>query len=250
MSATKVKAIGDRFKVSSLLARRLGEHEVSLPAVLTRAGLPAGFFQQDKICITTAEWFALWRAIGETSTDPAIGLKLGTEPRFERFHPAAMAAVCSRSFRDALERIGRYKKLTCPEEIRVRSFGDEASVEFIYLQADELQPDVLVNLTLSWILALGRRGLNGQMAPLRLELTRPVENRELLEAIGAQLEAELQERNAQAGVKTIRHAHAVQPATAVQSEYSLWWREPEAEVLPTLEELGIGFVPFSPLGKG
>jgi len=54
----------------------------------------------------------------------------------------------------------------------------------------------------------------------------------------------------EAGVHTIRRAHAVQPVTAVQSEYSLWWREPEAEVLPALEELGIGFVPFSPLGKG
>ncbi len=54
----------------------------------------------------------------------------------------------------------------------------------------------------------------------------------------------------EAGVKTIRRAHAVQPVTALQSEYSLWWRKPEEEVLPTLEELGIGFVPFSPLGKG
>jgi len=54
----------------------------------------------------------------------------------------------------------------------------------------------------------------------------------------------------EAGVQTIRRAHAVQPLTAIQSEYSLWWREPEQEVLPTLEELGIGFVPFSPLGKG
>jgi aryl-alcohol dehydrogenase-like predicted oxidoreductase len=54
----------------------------------------------------------------------------------------------------------------------------------------------------------------------------------------------------EAGVQTIRRAHAVQPVTALQSEYSLWWREPEAEILPTLEELGIGFVPFSPLGKG
>jgi aryl-alcohol dehydrogenase-like predicted oxidoreductase len=54
----------------------------------------------------------------------------------------------------------------------------------------------------------------------------------------------------EAGVQTIRRAHAVQPVTALQSEYSLWWREPEAKVLPTLEELGIGFVPFSPLGKG
>jgi aryl-alcohol dehydrogenase-like predicted oxidoreductase len=54
----------------------------------------------------------------------------------------------------------------------------------------------------------------------------------------------------EAGAQTVRRAHAVQPVTALQSEYSLWWREPEAEVLPTLEELGIGFVPFSPLGKG
>jgi aryl-alcohol dehydrogenase-like predicted oxidoreductase len=54
----------------------------------------------------------------------------------------------------------------------------------------------------------------------------------------------------EASAKTIRHAHAVQPVTAVQSEYSLWMREPEAEVLPTCEELGIGFVPFSPLGAG
>ena len=54
----------------------------------------------------------------------------------------------------------------------------------------------------------------------------------------------------EAGVQTIRRAHAVQPVTAVQNEYSLWWRRPEAELLPTLEELGIGFVPYSPLGKG
>jgi len=54
----------------------------------------------------------------------------------------------------------------------------------------------------------------------------------------------------EAGVESIRKAHAVQPVTALQSEYSLWWREPEAEILPVLEELGIGFVPFSPLGKG
>jgi aryl-alcohol dehydrogenase-like predicted oxidoreductase len=53
----------------------------------------------------------------------------------------------------------------------------------------------------------------------------------------------------EAGVESIRRAHAVQPVAALQSEYSMWWREPEAEILPTLEELGIGFVPFSPLGK-
>jgi len=234
MTATKVT--GGRFKVSGLLARRLEEHKLSVPAVLNRAGLPAGFFQQEKVYATTAELFALWRAIGETSGDPAIGLKLGAEPRFERYHPAAIAAVCSRTFRDALQRIARYKKLTCPEEIRVGNSGDESSVEFIYFEADEIQPDVLVDLTLSWILALGRRGTDGQIAALRLELTRPTKNRELLEShfgcsvrfkagrnalifrnsyldrpfatqnedlvrvIGAQLEAELQEGNSGADV--------------------------------------------------
>ena len=54
----------------------------------------------------------------------------------------------------------------------------------------------------------------------------------------------------EAGAETIRRAHAVQPVTALQSEYSMWWREPEDEILPLCEELGIGFVPFSPLGKG
>jgi aryl-alcohol dehydrogenase-like predicted oxidoreductase len=54
----------------------------------------------------------------------------------------------------------------------------------------------------------------------------------------------------EAGAQTIRRAHAIQPVTALQSEYSLWWREPEDEILPTLEELEVGFVPFSPLGKG
>src|SRR5215469_11745711 len=115
--------MNDRFKVSSLLAQRLAEHKLLLPKLLLRAGLPAGFFKQEKIYVTTAELFALWQAIGEISGDPGIGLKLGAEPRFERYQPSAIAAVCSRSFRDALQRIARYKQLTCPEEIRVRSSG-------------------------------------------------------------------------------------------------------------------------------
>ena len=234
MTATKVTS--DRFKVSSLWPRRLREHQVSVPDVLRRAGLPTGFFQQEKICVTTAELFAFWRAIGETSHDPAMGLKLGTEPRFERYQATAIAAVCSRSFRDALQRLGRYKKLTCPEQIRVRTSGDEASVEFVYTQAEEVQPNVMVDLVLSWILAIGRRGTDGQITPLRLELTRPAQHRELLEShfgcrvrfkasrnalvfrssdldrpfvtqneellktIGAQLEAELQERQGRTDV--------------------------------------------------
>lgn len=232
----------DRFRISSLLAPRLAEHKLALPALLRRVGLPAGFFQREKIYATTAELFALWRAIGEMSADPGIGLKFGAEPRLERYHPTAIAAVCSRSFRDALQRMARYKQLTCPEEIRVHTTRDEASVEFFYLEAEEIQPDVLVDLCLSWILSIGRRGTDGQITPLRLELTRPTQHRELLEthygcrvrfkagrnalvfrssdldrpfvthnldllaAIGAQLEAELQARNTSADVgEQVKH---------------------------------------------
>lgn len=228
--------MNDRFRVSSLLAGRLTGHNLSLPAILRRADLPPGFFQQEKIYVTTAELFALWRAIGETSGDPEIGLKLGAEPRLERYNPTEIAAVCSRTFRDAIQRMARYKQLTCPEEIRLHAVRDEASVEFFYLQAADVQPGVLVDLCLSWILAIGRRGIDESVTPLRLELTRPVQHREMLEThfgcpvrfkagrnalvfrgsdldrpfttynadllavIGAQLDGELQKRNVSADV--------------------------------------------------
>ena len=115
------------------------------------------------------------------TSDPAIGLRLGAETRFERSHPAAIAVMCSRTFADALERLGRYKKLTCPEEIRVHKKDKEVGVEFFYVEAAEPQPDVLVDMVLSWILTVGQRGTDGQVAPLRLELTRHPRHRELLE---------------------------------------------------------------------
>ena len=115
------------------------------------------------------------------TSDPAIGLRLGAETRFERSHPAAIAVMCSRTFADAMERLGRYKKLTCLEEIRVHKKAEEAGVEFFYVEATEPQPDVLVDMVLSWILTVGQRGTDGQVAPLRMELTRPPKHRELLE---------------------------------------------------------------------
>jgi AraC-like DNA-binding protein len=173
--------MSDRFRIPAHLPARLAEHRVSSPTVLRRAGLPAGFFDQDRVFATTDELFALWRAIGETSGDPVVGLRLGAEPRLERFNPTAIAAVCSRSFRDALERMARFKRLTCPEEIRVRTARGEASVEFVFTQADEDEPQVLVDLCLSWIHSIGRRGTDGAVRPLRAELARPVRERDAFE---------------------------------------------------------------------
>ena len=102
-----------------MLSRRLEELSLSPVVVLRHAGLPIGLFDQERILLTTEEMFGLYRAIYEVSGDPAIGLKLGTEERIERYHPIAIAALYTRSFRDALQRIARYKQLTSPEQIQI-----------------------------------------------------------------------------------------------------------------------------------
>ena len=171
----------DRFRITKGWAQRFAAEKISVPMLLRRAALPANLFEQEKIYVTTAEVFAIWRTVAEMSPEPGFGLKLGTELRFERSHPVSIAGVCSRTFGDALQRLARYKQLTCPEEIRVHRKAQEASVEFFFIEARESQPDIMVDLGLSWILCVGRRGSDGEIEPLRLELTRRVKHRALLE---------------------------------------------------------------------
>lgn len=173
--------MSDQLRISSLWGKRFAEQKIAVPALLRRAGLPVTLFQQEKVYVTTAELFALWRSVAELSPDPGIGLKLGSETRLARSHPAGIAVMCSRTFGDALQRLGRYKQLTCPEEIRIHRTDQEAAVEFYYVEAREPQPEVLVDMLLSWILSVGRQGTDGQITPLRLELSRPVKHRALLE---------------------------------------------------------------------
>jgi AraC-like DNA-binding protein len=173
--------MSDRFRITKGWAHRFAAENISVPVLLRRAGLPANLFEQEKIYVTTAEVFAIWRTVAEMSADPGFGLRLGTELRFERSHPVSIAGVCSRTFGDALQRLARYKQLTCPEEIRVSRKAQEASVEFFFVEAKEAQPDIMVDLGLSWILCVGRRGTDGEITPLRLELTRPAKHRALLE---------------------------------------------------------------------
>ena len=173
--------MSDRLRISSLWGKRFAEQKIAVPALLRGAGLPLTLFQQEKVYVTTAELFALWRSVAELSPDPGIGLKLGAETRLARSHPAGIAVMCSRTFGDALQRLGRYKQLTCPEEIRIHRTDQEAAVEFYYVEARESQPEVLVDMLLSWILSVGRQGTDGQITPLRLELIRPVKQRALLE---------------------------------------------------------------------
>lgn len=171
----------DRFRITKAWGRRFAAEKIVVPVLLRRAGLPPYLFDHDTAFVTTAEIFALWRSVAEMSPDPGFGLKLGTELRFERSHPVSIAGVCSRTFGDALQRLARYKQLTCPEEIRVHRLAQEASVEFFFIESKEPQPDIMVDLGLSWILSVGSRGTDSAITPLRLELTRPAKHRAMLE---------------------------------------------------------------------
>lgn len=159
-----------RFRVASTLARSLEELGVSPARALRAAGLPRGLFDQEKIYLSTEELFALYRGVAAASPDPAIGLKLGTEQRVERYDPVAIAALSARSLRDALQRLARYKQLTCPEELQVTERGDECRVQFKWLLAREAEPPMLVDLCFAWVVGIARRGTGGAVQPRALEL--------------------------------------------------------------------------------
>ena len=169
------------FRVPSRTIRKLHEAGISVPEVLRRAGLPLGLFEQQKILVTTDELFALWRGIGESSQDPAVGLKIGTEDKVERYDPIGLAALAAASFGDAVKQTGRYKELTCPEEIITETSDGEWSIQFHWLLAEEAEPDILLDVCFAWMLSLGRHGTGKPLSPLRLELVQKRANARVLE---------------------------------------------------------------------
>ena len=146
---------------------------VRASAILRRAGLPQEYAKQPRVLLTTEELFALWRAVGEVSASPAIGLQLGTESRIERFHPVGLAALSSENFGAAIDQMARYKQLTCPEEILQKRDKAEWSIQFRWLLADEVEPPVLIECAFAWVLSIARQGTGTRLSPLRLEFVQP-----------------------------------------------------------------------------
>jgi AraC-like DNA-binding protein len=165
----------NRFRISSSLSRRLQDLGLSPGEVLRQAGLPLGLFNQEKILLTTEEFFTLYRGIAEASRDPTIGLKLGTENRIERYDPIKIAALSTRSFRNAVERLSRYKQLTCPEKIDLVERGNECAVRFSWVLAQQQEPAVLVDVCFAWIMTIAERGAGRRIRPKRVELQRTEE---------------------------------------------------------------------------
>lgn len=161
------------FRFSGSTFMKLEELGVPASAVLRKAGLPQGLADQPRVLLTTKELFALWRAIGEVASSPAIGLLLGTESRTERFHPIGLAALSSENFGAGIEQMARYKQLTCPEQIVQKKNHDEWSIEFHWLLADEIEPPVLIECAFAWLLSIGRHGTGTRLSPLRVEFVQP-----------------------------------------------------------------------------
>lgn len=161
------------FRFSGSNFSKLEELGVRASAVLRRAGLPQGFIDEARVLLKTEELFALWRAVGEVSTNPAIGLLLGTENKTERFHPVGLAALSTDHFGAAMDRMARYKQLTCPEEILQEKDDAEWSIQFRWLLADELEPPVLIECCFAWVLSIARHGTGARLSPLRVEFVQP-----------------------------------------------------------------------------
>ena len=169
------------FRMPARKIAKMREAGIRVSEVLQQAGLPANLLDQPRVLLTTDEWFALWRAIDRVSRDPGMGLVLGTENRPEKHDPVGLAALSAASFGEAIASIGRYKEITCPEEVVSTISDGEWTIQFRWLLAEEQEPEILVDVCFAWVLSLARQGTGEQISPLRLELMQRRENAKLLE---------------------------------------------------------------------
>src|ERR1700678_3752467 len=142
------------FRVPGRLSSKLKEAGIRASSVLQHAGLPPGLLDQPRVLVTTEELFALWRGIGQTSPDPAIGLHLGTENKPEHFDPIALAALSTDSFGEAMRQAARHKQLSCPEEIVHEVDDAEWRIQFRWLLANDDEPEVLPDLCFAWVFSI------------------------------------------------------------------------------------------------
>jgi AraC-like DNA-binding protein len=173
--------MADRVPVPGVMLDRLAALGMEVGRVLERAGLSSALFRPPRGHLTTGEFFALWRAIEQASGEPDLGLRLGAEALPHKYDVAAMAALHSATLREALERMGKYKRLVCPEEVLVEITKGEARVRFHWTLADGDPPRLLVDGTFASVLAVARRGTQKHIAPVRVELARRREHARMFE---------------------------------------------------------------------
>ena len=169
------------FKISNAFQVGLKAVGIDPGAVLRKSGLPLTLWSSGQGMVTTEQFFALWRSLEELSGDPAIGVRLPKSVPMEQHHPVTIAAYHARTFRDALQRLARYKSLCCFEEVTLREAKNECSIEFDWYLTRESPPDLLIDAGFMTTLELGRRGTGQPLKPARVEFMRNETHRELYE---------------------------------------------------------------------
>jgi AraC-like DNA-binding protein len=170
------------FKISQAFQIGLKASGIDPAVVLRKSGLPLTLWSSGSGMVTTEQFFGLWRTVEDLTDDPIFGLKLPNLVLLEQHHPACIAAHHARTFRDALQRFARYKILCCFEEVRFSETKDECSLEFNWIMSREPAPHLLLDTAFMSALTMGRRGTQRKLFPLRVELKRSAQHRELFEA--------------------------------------------------------------------
>ena len=165
----------DRMKLPSAFWLGLKASGLNPATLLRHCGLPLAVCGGDGV-LTTRQYFALWRSVRELSKDPDKGWKDMQSFRSEQYHPALLAALNARTYRESLERLARYKQLCGAQEFRFTEDRGEVAVEVIWPFADdESPPPLLLDANFALVMELGRRGTGSHLTPSRIELKRPAD---------------------------------------------------------------------------
>lgn len=163
----------DLIPLGKVTRTRLLELGVDEARVLQLAGITPSLFSVRQPRLSTRQFFAFWQALGEASEDPLFGLRLGDELAIEYYDPASIAALHSANFLDAMRKVARYKRLSCPEEITLERNGEETVVHYRWTAAENHAPAVLTDAMFASALRLVRQGTgDATIVPRRVEFTR------------------------------------------------------------------------------
>ncbi len=172
--------MADQVPIPLDLFDRLRQVGLDVDAILRRAKLPRSRFSVPKPQGTTAEFFALWRAVEEESDDPGLGLRIGVEVLPDEANVVSLAAMHSATLGEGLQKLARYKRLVCPEKITIDVKGGEARLRFEWLLADGAPPSLLTDIIFAGVTNLAQRGTKTPVRPRRLEFIRRRANEAML----------------------------------------------------------------------
>jgi AraC-like DNA-binding protein len=163
----------DRCKVPQAFWRAIERVGLKPPEVLRQAELPATLHLSSQGRVTTAQFFALWKAIEELAADPGLGFKLVEDTETAVHPPSSLAAFHAKDYRDGLSRLARFKRLCTPEKLHISEKDRECAITVEWLHATEPVPAIAVDVDFASLVELGRRGTGKRLTPLRVEFTRP-----------------------------------------------------------------------------